>query len=197
MSHKKKNLQGILKLTLILFCLIFSNTISWAQEGYCAICSREAWAGDSVALNKFMNGCGVIDTVGYDSLNRPADKANVAYQSITMKLNSGKVLYKDSIYFVTDQMPEFKGGMEGLYKYLSKNIQYPKSEKKISGTVYLKFIIERDGSVKNASILRGIGEAYNNEALRVVKNMPAWDPGKKKGTPVRVQFNLPVKFSAN
>ena len=177
------------------FSFLPSVNLSAQDEGYCAICSREAWAGDSVALNKFMSGCGVIDTVSYDSLNRPV-KTVGDYQAITMKLNSGKVMYRDSIYFVTDQMPEFNGGMEGLYKYLTKNIHYPDG-KKISGTVYVKFIIERDGLVKHASILRGIGEEYNKEALRVVKEMPPWQPGKKKGNPVRVQFNLPVKFSLN
>jgi TonB family protein len=193
----KYSLYNLKIIGIIVLSITVSNNILLAQEGYCAICSREAWAGDSVALNKFMTGCGVIDTVGYDSLNRPANKSNVAYQKITMKLNSGKVMYSDSIYFVTDQMPEFKGGMKGLYEYLTKNIQYPKSEKKITGTVYVKFIVERDGMVKNASLMRGIGEEYDKEALRVVKNMPAWAPGKKKEKPVRVQFNLPVKFSMN
>src|SRR6185436_4380638 len=106
------------------FSFLPSVNLSAQEEGYCSIFSREAWAGYLVALNKFMSGCGVIDTVSYDSLNRPV-KTVGDYQAITMKLNSGKVMYRDSIYFVTDQMPEFNGGMEGLYKYLTKNIHYP------------------------------------------------------------------------
>ncbi|HKR06090.1 MAG TPA: energy transducer TonB [Bacteroidia bacterium] len=185
--------------TIIFFIIFFvsSHIKLFAQEeGFCAICSRDAWAGDSAALNKFIAGCGVIDTIGYDSLNKPA-KTNQAYQAITMKLNSGKVMFTDKIYFITDQMPEFKGGMEALLEYLTKNIHYPQTGKKISGTVYVKFIVEKDGSVKRADIVRGVGEEYDKEALRVIKEMPPWQPGTKKGNPVRVQFNLPVKFSLN
>lgn len=185
--------------TIIFPVILFvsSHIKLFAQdEGYCAICSRDAWAGDSVALNKFISGCGVIDTISYDSLNMPS-KTNQEYQAITMKLNSGKVMYTDKIYFVTDQMPEFKGGMKSLLEYLTKNIHYPQKEKKNTGTVFVKFIIEKDGSVKHASILRSLSEEFDKEAMRVVKEMPPWQPGTKKGNPVRVQFNLPVKFSLN
>jgi TonB family protein len=181
---------------LVIFFVSFHIKLFSQDEGFCAICSRDAWAGDSVALNKFISGCGVIDTIGYYSLNKPS-KINPEYQAITMKLNSGKVMFTDKIYFVADQMPEFKGGMKALLEYLTKNIHYPQAEKRTAGTVYVKFIIEKDGSVKHASILRSLSEEFDKEAIRVVKEMPFWQPGTKKGNAVRVQFNLPVKFSLN
>jgi protein TonB len=185
-------LTKIFKLNL-LFILFFLKAAA-QQEGYCAICSREAWAGDSVALNKFISGCGVIDTISYDSLHNQV-KSNGEYQTITMKLNSGKVMFKDSIYFFADKMPEFKGGDVGLFQYLSKNIHYPAGEKNVEGTVYISFIVEKDGSVKHTRIIRSIGERFDKEALQVINNMPKWQPGSKKGNAVRVQMNIPVRFA--
>ena len=92
--------------------------------------------------------------------------------------------------------PEFPDGMEGLYKYLSENIHYPEQAKTdgIEGRVIVNFVIEADGSVSNAKVLRGIGGGCDEEALRVVEAMPKWTPGKMQDKPVRVQFYLPVVF---
>ena len=81
-------------------------------------------------------------------------------------------------------------------KYLSKNIRYPEQAKKenIQGRVYVTFVVEKDGSITNAKVLRSIGGGCDEEALRVVNAMPKWEPGKLQGTPVRVQFNLPIVF---
>jgi protein TonB len=86
--------------------------------------------------------------------------------------------------------------MEALTKYLSENIKYPEQAKKdkIQGKVYISFVVEKDGSVADAKVLRGIGGGCDEEALRVVNAMPKWTPGKMRNTPVRVQFNLPVVF---
>ena len=99
-------------------------------------------------------------------------------------------------YLMVEAEPEFPGGMEALMKYLSENIKYPEQAKKenIQGKVYMRFVVERDGSIVDAEILRGIGGGCDEEALRVVNAMPKWEPGKQKGTPVRVQYNLPIVF---
>jgi len=68
-------------------------------------------------------------------------------------------------------------------------------ESGIEGTVYVTFVIERDGSVTDVKILRSIGGGCDDEAIRVVRNMPKWEPGKQRGKPVRVQFNMPIKFT--
>ena len=112
-----------------------------------------------------------------------------------MKLNNGKVMYKDSIYFFTDKMPEFKGGDTALFQYLSKNIQYPAGEKNVEGTVYVSFIIEKNGLAKNTRLIRGIGEKFDKAALQLINNKPSWLPGSKHGKAVRVQLNLPVRFA--
>ena len=102
----------------------------------------------------------------------------------------------DFIYNVVEKDPEFPGGIEALYKYLAENIKYPEQAKTegVQGKVYVSFVIEADGSVTNANVIRSIGGGCDEEALRVVQAMPKWTPGMQHGQPVRVQFNLPVIF---
>lgn len=100
------------------------------------------------------------------------------------------------IFTVVEQMPEFPGGAEKLMKYLGENIQYPQMAREVGvqGTVYVTFVVEGNGQITGVRILRGIGSGCDEEAIRVVKSMPSWKPGKQRNRPVRVQFNLPVKF---
>lgn len=98
---------------------------------------------------------------------------------------------------VTVQKPPlFPGGDQELLKYLAENIDYPPiaRENHIEGTVALSFIINKDGSVSDVSILKEIGGGCGKEALRVVKSMPRWSPGEANGHPVKVRFTLPVRF---
>ena len=101
------------------------------------------------------------------------------------------------IFTVVESMPEFPGGQTSLFQYLQKNIEYPEIAKEsgIQGRVFVTFVVEEDGSVTDVRVLRGIGGGCDEEAVRVVKSMPKWNPGKQRGKPVRVQFNLPVKFT--
>ena len=103
------------------------------------------------------------------------------------------------VFTVVEKMPEFPGGGYAYYKFLADSIQYPQLaiENKIQGTVYVQFVIEKDGSITNIKVLRGIGGGCNEEAVRVIKSMPNWIPGKQKGKPVRVLYNLPIKFNLN
>ncbi len=97
---------------------------------------------------------------------------------------------------IADEMPEFPGGNAALIKYLSQNIKYPEAAKakKVQGTVYVNFIVSSKGKVLFPYIVRGIGYGCDEEALRVIRNMPAWKPGKQNGKPVLVRTNLPVMF---
>ncbi len=101
------------------------------------------------------------------------------------------------IFTVVENDPEFPGGMEALYKYLRDNIKYPQlaRDNNITGKVYVTFVVERDGSIANPRVLKDIGGGCGAEAIRVVKSMPKWTPGKQRGKNVRVQYNLPVNFS--
>ena len=97
---------------------------------------------------------------------------------------------------LAEEDPEFPGGIEALYKFLQDNVQYPQLalENGIEGKVYVTFVVEEDGSITNPRLLRDIGGGCGQEAIRVVKMMPKWKPGKLQGKVVRVQFNLPVNF---
>ena len=98
---------------------------------------------------------------------------------------------------IAEDEPEFPGGMEALYKFIQDNVQYPQLalENGIEGKVYVTFVVEKDGSITNPRLLRDIGGGCGQEAIRVVKMMPKWTPGKQQGKTVRVQFNLPVTFT--
>lgn len=121
-------------------------------------------------------------------------------QSVTkvVKVNSGNRA-KDSspIFVVVEKMPRFPGGDKALMNYLANNVHYPEKAKKqgTQGTVYLHFVINKDGSVSDVKVLRGVSPELDAEAVRVVKAMPKWIPGEQKGQKVRVAFNLPIKFS--
>jgi TonB family protein len=105
---------------------------------------------------------------------------------------------QDSIFTVVKHMPEFPGGIESLMNYLATNITYPEQARKanLEGRVFINFIVEKDGSVSSVNVLRGIGGGCDKEAVRVVENMPAWKPGRNEaGEPVRVSYNIPIKFT--
>lgn len=101
------------------------------------------------------------------------------------------------VFTIVEEMPAFSGGEAALYKYLQTNIKYPEEAKElgIQGRVFVTFVVETDGSITDIKVVRGIGGGCDEEAVRVVKYMPKWSPGKQRGVPVRVQFNLPVKFT--
>jgi len=93
---------------------------------------------------------------------------------------------------IYEEMPEFPGGMDGLISYLQENIHYPQNDICVMGCVFVNFIIEKDGSVTNVKVMRGVHPLYDEEAVRVVSNMPKWKPGKQRGKNVRVSYNLPI-----
>ncbi|RRA99108.1 TonB family protein [Larkinella rosea] len=100
------------------------------------------------------------------------------------------------IFTVVEKHPEFPGGMEGLGNYITKNLKYPEAALRahVSGRVYLSFVVNTDGSMQDIQILKGIGFGADEEAIRMIKAMPRWKPGTQDGKPVRVKYNLPIKF---
>ena len=99
----------------------------------------------------------------------------------------------ENVYEVVEQMPSFPGGQEALMTYINHNIKYP-DEDCGQGRVVVSFIVEKDGSITNATIRRSVDSAFDREALRVISSMPKWIPGKNNGRKVRVRFNVPVQF---
>ena len=100
------------------------------------------------------------------------------------------------VYQIVDEMPGFPEGEEKLMEFLTKNIEYPKEAREagIQGRVFVGFVIEKDGSIGDVKVLRGIGHGCDEEAVRVVKSMPNWKPGKLYGEVVRVSYQIPVNF---
>ncbi len=106
-----------------------------------------------------------------------------------------------TVYSLSEEMPEPPGGLNAFYQYIASNIVYPVQEREagITGKVFLKFVVEMDGSLSDISVLKGIVgcAACDQEAVRVLKNYPEkWKPGKQDGKPVRIYYNLPLAFKA-
>lgn len=125
----------------------------------------------------------------YRTNNAPISVPSAAKEEISEE--------ESAIFMVVEESPAFPGGADKLNRYLSENLHYPSEarENAISGTVFVRFVVDQTGKITNAEVIRGIGGGCDEEALRVVKGMPRWKPGKQRGKPVKTVFNLPVRFS--
>jgi TonB family protein len=102
----------------------------------------------------------------------------------------------NQVFTFVEKSAEFPGGLDKLYLYLQNNIDYPidSYKKNIQGKVFVTFVVERDGSLTNVAILRGVSPDIDAEAIKVVRNSPKWSPGIQNGKPVRVQFSMAINF---
>ena len=102
----------------------------------------------------------------------------------------------DEPFLIVEDIPEFPGGDAALLGFIAKNIRYPKQAQRmgIEGKVFLSFVIDTNGFVSDVKVLRGIGAGCDEEAMRVLKLLPKFSPGKQRGIPVKVQMQLPVNF---
>ena len=136
---------------------------------------------------------GVVTQEGSDD----ADKFKAVQEQVIVKEPEPEVKPKEEEIFVAvEQQAEFPGGTAAMMKWLSNNVRYPESAQQndIQGRVIVKFVVEKDGSIGHAEILKGVDRDLDREAIRVVKKMPRWQPGKNNGVAVRSYFNLPVVF---
>ena len=135
---------------------------------------------------------GVVTQEGSDD----ADKFQAVKEQVQVVEEPKETPKPDQIFTDVEQPAEFPGGQAALMKWLSTNIRYPESAQQngVSGRVIVKFVVEKDGSINSASIVKGVDKDLDNEALRVVKRMPKWQPGKNNGQAVRSYFTLPVTF---
>ncbi len=139
--------------------------------------------GDLKKMSEFVDGLpfNQVITADYNELT-----------GISNEIDSGKV------FMIVQTMPEYPGGEKALYEYLATNIKYPYDArvKGIQGRVFVSFIVDTDGYVKDIQVIRGIGGGCDEEAVRLVENMKRWTPGiNSNGNPVKVRYNLPIKFS--
>lgn len=104
---------------------------------------------------------------------------------------------EEEVYIIVEQMPGFPGGEEALLKYISDLIEYPTMavERGIEGRVTVRFVVNKDGYVQDVTVIRGVHELLDKEAVRVIQSLPRWNPGKQNGVAVAVYYNVPVNFT--
>ena len=141
--------------------------------------------------------------ISQDDLNQSTVNVNVSTDDVVVEDDGSDDIIEEVIatpvFTVVEEMPSFPGDDESRVRLLTENIKYPQMAKEsgIQGTVYVTFVIDERGRVADVKVLRGIGGGCDEEAIRVVKMMPPWNAGKQSGKPVRVQFNMPIKFTLN
>lgn len=144
---------------------------------------------------------------GHSSPSQASSRPNKTTQNGQNKPEpvKSKPLYKpqpvnrNSVYDVVEQMPSFPGGISGLRTYLNQNIRYPAEaqENCVQGRVVVSFVVGKDGHISDVTVLRSVDPSLDKEAVRVIRNMPRWTPGKHGGEPVKVRYNVPVSFRLN
>lgn len=99
-------------------------------------------------------------------------------------------------FYVIEEKPEFPGGNDAMMVWVNKNVKYPEIAKEngVQGKVFIQFVIGKDGKVSDVQVIRGVDPSLDKEAVRVIQSMPAWKPGKQRGKPVKVSFQLPINF---
>lgn len=171
-------MKEVIIIALLAFCCISANAQNKAAECTCnCACCNRASAAKTVCDNNYS-----------ETDNYPDIYTNPYSNIDTTGTNK--------VYDVVEQMPSFPGVYSALMQYLANNIKYPvvAQEKRIQGRVVTSFIVERDGSISNVGVTRGVHPILDREAMRVVRSMPRWTPGKQNGQTVRVKYNVPVSF---
>lgn len=135
-------------------------------------------------------------TIALMAMNSSVIRANVQKEEVREAQTVKKPAPDNKVYEVCEQMPSYVGGQPALMKYLIENVRYPKAavEAKQQGRVVVQFVVEKDGAVSGVKLLKSVTPLLDAEAIRVVKAMPKWNPGKKDGKLVRVRYALPVSF---
>ena len=129
------------------------------------------------------------------NINAEVEQNEVIEEYVAPEVIEEEVVEQE-IFQIVEEMPAVPGGEKALLEYVAKNIKYPQiaRETGIQGRVFVGFVVEPDGSVSNVKILRGIGGGCDEEAMRVIKSLPKWKPGKQRGKAVRVSYQIPVVF---
>jgi len=142
----------------------------------------------------------VVDTI------KPEDQSAIAVTDEQIETSENKEVLQvlensqedasGEVYGIVEEMPQFPGGEIALCKYIANSIKYPVVAQKtgIQGKVYVSFIVDKDGGVTDVKVLQGVDPLLDREALRVVRSLPRWKPGKQRGVPVKVSYTVPINF---
>ncbi len=147
-----------------------------------------------------MSPDGTVRPVSQEELDAMKVEGHEDVVEVIMKEDAERDISKDDVFFIVEEMPEFPGGELELRKFLAENVRYPEEAKvkKQQGKAYVQFVIDTNGDVKDVEIARSTGcESLDNEAMRVVKTLPQWKPGKQRGQNVNVSFTVPINFQLN
>lgn len=157
--------------------------------------------GDSVGIEKLKS---IIAESGDYELRKDiatgemnlSGKNNKVDEIVAVAYGREEKTAQEEVFFIVDEMPEFPDGQLALRKFIAQTIKYPvkAQENGIQGKVFVNFVVAKDGSVKNARIVRGVDPSLDQEALRVVNSLPKWKPGKQKGEEVAVSYTVPINF---
>lgn len=146
---------------------------------------------DAVVSDKTQDGVIQPDLVINTDTNNGVGNGTVNTGSETS--SGGEIVGIEGV----DEYPEFSGGMKAWAKYIQRNLRYPAQaqDEGVQGKVFISFVVERDGSITDVKVLRGIGFGCDEEAAKVIRKSPLWKPGKNKGNTVRVRYNMPITFT--
>ncbi len=137
-----------------------------------------------------------------EGVDNESDREKVAglfiqLRDLNQELKSNGLQGADEVFTIVEEQPVPEEGMEAFYQYIRQNLKYPETARQqgIEGRVFVQFVVEKDGAITNVQVIKGIGEACDNEAVRVMQNATAWNPGYQRGRPVKVRMVLPISFS--
>ena len=215
-KSKKANLESR-RTSLFLFGLIVSLSLSWMAFEYRSYDKAEALDFQNVMLDDETDV--VVQTKRPEEAKPPKPKPVTEFVVTTEKVDVPDIMIdvetnpddemdqyeltepepeeedEEIIFVPIENMPQFPGGEMALMKYLSQ-IKYPDMEREvgIQGTVYIGFVVEKDGSISHVEVKRGVSEGLDEEAMKVIRKMPKWQPGMQRNKPVRVYYTLPIRF---
>jgi protein TonB len=128
--------------------------------------------------------------------SEPTDELLFNIDELVYHSDNNKYDKEEEILLIAEEMPMFPGGNRALLSYLSGNVKYPliAQENGIQGKVFIQFVVDEQGSISEVQVLRGVDVALDNEALRVVRQMPKWKPGRQGGKAVKVRYTVPISF---
>ena len=139
----------------------------------------------------------VDDDIKVDDINVVFDVIEVdIIENVIYDLGEPEEEIVEEIPYIVETMPSFEGGIGEFYKFVGKNLKYPAQARRmgIEGKVFVHFIIDKDGSLRDIKVVRGIGAGCDEEVFRIVNKSPKWNPGKQRGRPVKVRMMLPITF---
>ena len=172
-----------------------------AQDTINCVCILEidSIAPDNIIQDGDSLGCIEPEWIEFDDSNvadKEGERPRLGPVIVLVETPDEPLVNEDDVFQVVQEMPEFPGGMEKLLEYEDKKIKYPAKARKegIEGRVIVEFIVEKDGSISGPKVILSLTPKCDAEALRVVKSMPKWKPGKQNGKIVRVKYTLPVRF---